>query len=58
MRGNVTWITSVAYPAQRDWDTRLEFGSSGMVDRFWFGESPADIHNFFNSAFNFILNNC
>jgi hypothetical protein len=24
--------------------------------RPWFGESPADIHNFFNSAFNFKLN--
>jgi hypothetical protein len=29
-----------------------------MVDRPWFGESPADILNLFNSAFNFILNNC
>jgi hypothetical protein len=25
-------------------------------DRPWFGESPADIHNFFNSAFSFKLN--
>jgi hypothetical protein len=25
-------------------------------DRPWFGESPADIHNFLNSAFNFKLN--
>jgi hypothetical protein len=25
-------------------------------NRLWFGESPADIHNFFNSAFNFKLN--
>jgi hypothetical protein len=25
-------------------------------DRPWFGESRADIHNFFNSAFNFKLN--
>ncbi len=25
-------------------------------DRPWFGESPADIHNFVNSAFNFKLN--
>jgi hypothetical protein len=25
-------------------------------DRPWFRESPADIHNFFNSAFNFKLN--
>jgi hypothetical protein len=24
-------------------------------DRSWLEESPADIHNFFNSAFNFIL---
>ncbi len=25
-------------------------------DRHWFGESPADIHNFFNSAFSLKLN--